>query len=73
MNSFISFSYFSSFNFDIAIPIPVGGQPLEVALGIHTALRDTYELLKTTYGGVATSTTWWGMYSIQMAPVYMLK
>ncbi|CAF5106345.1 unnamed protein product, partial [Rotaria sp. Silwood1] len=29
-------------------------------------------MMQSKYTAVATSTTWWGMYSIQMLPAYML-
>ncbi|CAF4831041.1 unnamed protein product [Rotaria sp. Silwood1] len=42
-------------------------------LSIDNTIQEAYQMMQSKYTAVATSTTWWGMYSIQMLPAYMLK
>lgn len=63
------FSYFNSFTFEGGINVgPVG-----IALKYHKVLKTAYEDISKKQTGIGMSTDWWGMFSVQLAPTFILK
>lgn len=63
------FSYFRTFDFDMMIVTDKGSFSFEY----HEILRRVYEAITKHSQIVGTSTIWWGMYSIQLLPSFLLK
>jgi len=64
------FSYFQSTSFGVGVPLPGGAS---VGLQYHETLKRVYEATTTNSQAVGTSTIWWGLYSIQLGPAFLLK
>ncbi|CAF3662706.1 unnamed protein product [Rotaria sordida] len=62
-------SYFNSYSFGISIPIG----PAQISLGYHRTLSEAYQTINKYQTAIGISTDWWGMFSVQLAPVYILK
>ncbi|CAF2684273.1 unnamed protein product [Rotaria sp. Silwood2] len=61
-------SYFHSYSFEIAIPVG----PANIALGYHKTLKEAYQTISKKQTAIGMSTDWWGMFSVQLAPTYIL-
>ncbi|CAF3178894.1 unnamed protein product [Rotaria sp. Silwood2] len=63
-------SYFQSTSFGIGIGIP---GVISAAVGYSQTLRQVQEAITKSEKAVGVSTTWWGLYSVQLAPPFLLK
>lgn len=62
-------SYFQSNSFSLGVTTFKGSFGLEY----HETLKKVYEAITKRSQVVGTSTIWWGLYSIQLPPSYVLK
>ncbi len=69
-NVFLLFSYFQSTSFGIGIGIP---GVVSVAVGYSETLKQIQEAITKSEKAIGVSTTWWGLYSVQLGPPYLLK
>ncbi|CAF1340765.1 unnamed protein product, partial [Didymodactylos carnosus] len=61
-------SYFQSYSFDVAIPIPLGAAKIDISFGYHRTLSRAYEKITKEI-----SSDWWGIYNVHLGPTYLLK
>ncbi|CAF0882559.1 unnamed protein product [Didymodactylos carnosus] len=61
-------SYFRSYSFDIGIT----AGPVNAALSYHSTLSEVYQKITKDQAAVGMSTDWWGLFSITLAPVFIL-
>lgn len=47
--------------------------PVGIALKYHKVLKTAYEDISKKQTGIGMSTDWWGMFSVQLAPTFILK
>ncbi|CAF3207054.1 unnamed protein product [Rotaria sp. Silwood2] len=65
----VSYTYFNSYSFSVSIPVG----PVQVSMGYHSALKMAYQAITKKQTAIGMSTDWWGMFSVQLAPAYILK
>jgi hypothetical protein len=46
--------------------------PAQVALGYHETLKQAFQTIDKKQTAIGMSTDWWGMFSVQLAPTYIL-
>ncbi|CAF1350146.1 unnamed protein product [Didymodactylos carnosus] len=71
-------TYFSSYKFEIGFPIDVGlpwpfTNILGINFGYHVMLKEAQEAINSKSTVIGISVSWWGMYSITLAPAHVLK
>ncbi|CAF4648804.1 unnamed protein product, partial [Rotaria sp. Silwood2] len=62
--------YFRSTSFGVGIGVP---GVINVAVGYSETLKQIQEAITKSEKAVGISTIWWGLYSVQLAPPFLLK
>ena len=45
----------------------------DVSFGYHTKLKEAYQVINEKQIAIGMSTDWFGLFSVQLAPTYILK
>ena len=67
---FLSYSHFRSYSFGGGIDVPGYAS---LAVQFSETLKRAQEAITNNNQAIGTSTIWWGLYSIQLAPTFQLK
>lgn len=47
--------------------------PAQATFGYHETLKSAYQEITKKQTAIGMSTDWWGMFSVQLAPSYILR